>query len=183
MEIPGLRAGREWSQADAMREIALEYDVKYRSASEVVSAASPSMSKEYVNPWLVRASPRDKARSMSCPRTNWRPISRMACLIAERMTGSPRRFSTARNVAATPCPSSASVLPVSINAQVEALTSDELDLPRCSLHLDGTILSSINASTVAASGTRSMASARHIKAMPSSVESPYSARKSSMNPC
>ena len=69
-----------------------------------------------------------------------------------------------------------------MRAQVEAFTSDEGDFPRCSAQLAPAILSSMSSSTVPASGTRSSASARHIRAMPSVVESPYWPRKTSINP-
>ncbi len=68
-----------------------------------------------------------------------------------------------------PPSASSSTLPVSISAQVEAFTRLEADLPKWRPQSDGAILSSINASIVSASGTRSSASARHISAMPSSV--------------
>ena len=65
---------------------------------------------------------------------------------------------------------------------VEALTSDEAECPRCRPQSDGAILSSIRASMVPASGTLSSASARHIRAIPSSVDRPYSARNTSIRP-
>ena len=105
----------------------------------------------------------------------------MACPTAVRTTGSPRRFTTPWMALTTPTSSSgASTLPVSIRAQVEALTSDELDWPRWEPQRPGVILSSIRASTVSASGTRKSASARHMSATPSLVERPYSPRKLSI---
>ena len=117
------------------------------------------------------------------PSTNWRPSSRMACLTAVRITGSPRRLTAPPMTEANPPEGGArSTFPVSISAQVEALTSEEADLPRCSPQADGAILSSISASIVSVSGTRRSDSARHISAMPSSVERPYSARNTSIIP-
>ena len=123
------------------------------------------------------------AASISSPSTNWLPISRMARRTAVRITGSPSRRTAPRSVEATPgCMSSRRTRPVSISAHVEALTRGDDDLPRCAPHSDGAILSSISASIVSASGTRKSASARHISAMPSSVDSPYSARNTSIRP-
>ena len=81
---------------------------------------------------------------------------------------------------ARPCSASPSTLPVSSSAQVEAFTSGELEWPRCAAQSDAPILSSISASMVSVSGTRRSASARHMSATPSRVESPYSARKPCM---
>ena len=127
------------------------------------------------------------ARSIAAPivwpSTNCRPSSRMACLTAVRITGSPSRLTAPCMTDANPPEGGArSTFPVSISAQVEALTSEEADLPRCAPQADGAILSSISASIVSASGTLSRDSARHISAMPSSVERPYSARNSSIMP-
>ena len=129
------------------------------------------------------ALPRFIAFSMVSPRTNCAPISFMARPTAVRITGSPRRFMALRRWPAGPGRFSGSrTLPVSIRAQVEALTSGEVERPMCLPQFEGAILSSISASMVSASGTRSRASARHISAMPSSVERPYSARKTSIMP-
>ena len=122
------------------------------------------------------------AASMVSPSTNWRPISFMARPTAVRITGSPSRLTAARRWPTTPGSRSSSTLPVSIKAQVEAFTRLEADLPRWRPQSEGAILSSISASIVSASGTRSNASAKHISAMPSSVERPYSARKTSISP-
>jgi hypothetical protein len=78
-----------------------------------------------------------------------------------------------------PSPSS-STRPVSISAHVEALTKIE-DEPECEDQSCGAILSRIRSSIVSESGTRSSASARHISATPSRVESPYSDRKISIS--
>ena len=78
--------------------------------------------------------------------------------------------------------SSSSTFPVTNKAHVDALTNDECDCPRCLPHSLGAILSSISASIVSSSGTRSNASARHISATPSSVERPYSLRNNSIMP-
>ena len=118
---------------------------------------------------------------MVWPSTNCAPISRIARLAAVRITGSPRRRTAPRSTPATPSPSR-STRPVSISPQVEAFTSGEEEWPRCAPHREGAILSSISASMVAASGTLRSASAKHISATPSSVESPYSARNASISP-
>ncbi len=119
------------------------------------------------------------------PMTNWRPRMRIACKSALRMTGSPER---ATSRPSTP-PRSASLLsfsrstrPVSISAQVEALTNQEWLWPRCRSHLAEPILSLISRSAVSASGMRNSASARHISTTPSSLDSSYSSMKASMPP-
>ena len=117
---------------------------------------------------------------MVWPRTNWRPISRIARVTAVRITGSPRRRTAPRRVPARPGLLSSSTRPVSISAQVEALTRLEELSPRWRPQSEGAILSSISASMVARSGTRSIASARHIRATPSRVDRPYSASISSI---
>ena len=110
------------------------------------------------------------------------PISFIARVTALRITGSPRRRSAARRWPTTPGSRSSSTLPVSISAQVDAFTRLEAERPRWRPQSAGAILSSISASIVGASGTRSSASARHISAMPSSVDRPYSARNTSIKP-
>ena len=122
------------------------------------------------------------AVTMVSPSTKLRPISFIARATAPRITGSPNRLTAAFKCPTTPGSRSSNTLPVSISAQVEALTNDDDDRPRCRPQSDGAILSSISASMVSASGTRNSASARHISAMPSSVDNPYSARKTSINP-
>ena len=117
---------------------------------------------------------------MVWPRTNCCPISRMTRATAWRMIGSPRRLMAPRRSPAMPVSGASRTCPVTKSAQVEALTNVEWLSPKCLPHSDGAILSSINASMVAASGTRSSASARHIKATPSSEDRPYSAKKSSI---
>ena len=117
---------------------------------------------------------------MVWPRTNCCPISRMTRATAWRMTGSPRRLMAPRKSPAMPVSGASSTCPVTKSAQVDALTKAEWLSPRCLPHSDGAILSSIKASMVAASGTRNSASARHIKAMPSSEERPYSAKNNSI---
>ena len=119
---------------------------------------------------------------MVSPSTNWRPISFIARETAARITGSPRRLTAALRWPTTPGSRSSRTRPVSISAQVEALTSEDADLPRWRPQSEGAILSSMSASMVSASGTRRRASARHISAMPSSVDRPYSARKTSLRP-
>ena len=116
------------------------------------------------------------------PNTNCRPISRIARATAVRMTGSPSRLIAPRRWPVSPDCWSSRTRPVSINAQVDAFTSEDAEWPRCLPQSDGAILSSISASIVKPSGTRNRASARHINAMPSSVDRPYSARKTSISP-
>ena len=106
----------------------------------------------------------------------------MARPTAVRMTGSPKRLTAPRKCRVIPGLSSSRTRPVSINAHVDALTNDEAERPKCLPQSDGAILSSINASMVSASGTLNSASAKHISAMPSSVDRPYSARKTSISP-
>ena len=65
-------------------------------------------------------------------------------------------------------------LPVMSRPQVAALTNSEELLPRCACQSAVEILSRIMASRVAESGMRSNASARHMRAMPSWLESEYS---------
>ena len=122
------------------------------------------------------------AAVMSSPSTNCRPISFMARETAVRITGSPSRLMAARRWRTGPGCSSSSTRPVSISAQVEAFTRLDVECPRCRPQSDGAILSSMSASMVSASGTRSSASAKHISATPSSVDNPYSARKTSISP-
>ena len=106
------------------------------------------------------------------PSTNCSPISRIAAATALRMTGSPSRRTMARSVPSMPPSPSSSTRPVSISAQVEALTKIELEPPECADQSCGAILSAMRSSIVSASGTRSSASARHISATPSLVERP-----------
>ena len=68
------------------------------------------------------------------------------------------------------------------SAQAEAETSSAFDLTSWWVQSPAESLSSISRSAVAASGTRSSASASTIRARPSWVESEYSRRKSSMPP-
>ena len=118
--------------------------------------------------------------SMVWPRTNCCPRIFMAWPTAVRTRGSPRRLISRRAPAAGLEGSEPSTRPVSISAQVEALTSGEKEFPRCALQFDGAILSSIRSSIVSASGTRRSASARHISPTPSSVDRPYSSRNASI---
>ena len=85
-----------------------------------------------------------------------------------RISGSPPRPTMRRSAA--PRPTSLCVAtsrPVSNRPQVAALTNSDGLLPRCDCQLPPLILSRISASRVAASGMRSSASARHIRATPS----------------
>ncbi len=115
------------------------------------------------------------ASSMVWPVTNCSPIIRMARSVPRRMTGSPPR--AIRRVSAAPSPASLEVavsLPVTTRPQVAALTKSEGLCPTCERQSPRAILSRISASRVALSGMRSSASARHISATPSWLESEYS---------
>ena len=111
---------------------------------------------------------------------------RIAWIIAWRMTGSPV-FATARPRKSPKSRSSSSparsiTRPVSIRAQVEALTKSDSLLPRWPCQSASAILSRIRRSAVSASGTRSRLSARHMRTTPSLFDSPYSLRKASSPP-
>ncbi len=71
-------------------------------------------------------------------------------------------------------------LPVSIKAQVVAFTKNDSLCPRCAPQSPPANLSLIKLSMVALSGTRNNASARHIKAIPSSLDKAYSVKKESI---
>ena len=99
------------------------------------------------------------------------------------MTGSPRRLIAPwSTLAIGESLSASSTLPVNMSAHVEALTKGDEDFPKWVPQDDGAILSSIKSSIVSVSGTRNKASAKHIKATPSSVDSPYSLKKTSISP-
>ena len=68
----------------------------------------------------------------------------------------------------------ATSLPVTTSPQVAALTNSDGLWPTWARQSPGAILSRISASRVAASGMRSSASARHISATPSWLDSEYS---------
>ncbi len=150
--------------------IACRYRSKYRAASSAVRAASPSMS--YEKRYGRRVAPRAAASAMVSATTNWPARMRIAWRTAARTTGSPRRatrYLTAEKSSSAASCQRASV-PVSMRAQSAALA--ELQLPEESL-------SRISASAVSGSGMRSSASATHISATPSRVESPYCRRNDS----
>ena len=115
------------------------------------------------------------------PNTNWEPNSFIAWATALRTTGSPTRLTRLRMVEPSLSASTgANSLPVTNNAHVEELMRDELECPRWLDQSPACTLSSINASMVALSGTRSRASAIHISATPSFVLKPYSPRNFSI---
>ena len=119
------------------------------------------------------------------PSTYWPPIIFMACITAARITGSPRvavRRFTQLSVCWVISASRLTSWPVSIRLQVEALTNNDSDLPLWAPQLPPRIFSAIRRSAVRASGTRSRASARHIRATPSALERPNSSRKASKVP-
>ena len=74
------------------------------------------------------------------------------------------------------------ILPVSIRPQTAALTNIDGEWPRCECQSPRLILSRISASRVALSGMRSSASARHISATPSWLESENSCTSASTPP-
>jgi hypothetical protein len=100
-----------------------------------------------------------------------------------RTSGSPPRRSS--RASALPSPSSLWVavsLPVSSRPQVAALTNSDGLRPRCARQSPRPILSRMSASRVAASGVRSSASARHIRATPSWEDSAYSCSSACTSP-
>ena len=109
----------------------------------------------------------------------------MAWVTAWRITGSPLRATSRRSTPARSAPSwsSAMTRPVSMRAQVEALTNRESLLPRCLRQSASASLSLIKRVAVSASGMRRRASARHMRTTPSGLESSYSWRKASNPPC
>ena len=100
---------------------------------------------------------------------------RIARSTPRRITGSPARATS--RVSAAPSPRSSTLptsLPVTTRPQVAALTNSDFSPPRCDPQSPSAILSRISASRVAVSGMRSSASARHISATPSWLDSAYS---------
>ena len=111
------------------------------------------------------------ASSIVCPVTNWLPNMRIARSTPLRINGSPP-FAI-RRVNAAPRPVSLLVLtnlPVTNKPQVAALTNKDGDSPKCLAQSPLLILSAIKRSAVWWSGIRSNASAKHIKATPSSED-------------
>jgi hypothetical protein len=121
---------------------------------------------------------------MSSPSTNWRPISRIARPTAVRITGSPSRLTMPRSRPGEP----------RLRVVVEHLAGQHqrpgrgVDQRRGRL---AQMLAPVRRRDLVLdqrvdggrpSGTRSSASARHISATPSSVDSPYSARNTSIRP-
>ena len=112
---------------------------------------------------------------MVWPQTNCSPSTRIAVSTLARMIGAPER--AMRRVSVAPSPVSSTVptsRPVISRPQVAALTNGEGDWPTWARHSPPPTLSAISASRVAASGMRNNASARHISATPSWLESAYS---------
>ena len=106
----------------------------------------------------------------------------MAMVTAWRMTGSLVRVTSFFQMPSKShfaASSSFTTRPVSIRAQVEALTKIESDLLRWRDQSPLPILSRMSLSAVAASGTRRSDSARHIRTTPSSLDSAYSWVKAS----
>ncbi len=139
------------------------------------------------NEWRKRALPAARLRASASvivrPMTNCSPISRIACRIATRTTGSPARATTRSYQLAGSLADSASIcvsLPVSISPQVDALTSSDGLCPRCFCQSPRESLSRISRSAVSASGMRNSASATHISSTPSCVDKSYCCRNDSM---
>src|SRR4051794_3197309 len=108
---------------------------------------------------------------------------RIAAVTAWRHTGSLERAIRRRRASPTSFSfSGRNSRPVSIKAQVEALTNSEPEWPIWLCQSAAAILSRISLSTVSASGMRNSASARHISATPSGEDSAYSCRKASSPP-
>ena len=139
------------------------------------------------NEWRKRALPAERLRASASaivrPMTNCSAISRIACRIATRTTGSPARATTRSYQLAGSLADSASIcvsLPVSISPQVDALTSSDGLCPRCFCQSPRESLSRISRSAVSASGMRNSASATHISSTPSCVDRSYCCRNDSM---
>ena len=146
-------------------------------------AASPSISNEYKVPFFWLDFELLMALSMLSPRTNCFPINFIARDIATRITGSPNRLTAALNKSTKLDDFfSFKIFPESIKANEEAFSANELDFQRCLSQSDGATLSLMRSSTVALSGIRSNASAKHIRASPSSFDKPYSLNRISINP-
>ena len=99
----------------------------------------------------------------------------MARAMPARAAPSPSRDTRPANqpsASRVMCSDRERTLPVRISAQVEALTKKESDAPACSVQLPSASLSARSSSAVRGSGTRSSDSARHMRAMPSSLERP-----------
>ena len=120
---------------------------------------------------------------MFSPVTNCSPIISMAIFTPLRMTGSPARLirpvSEAMSVSS---PAGFTNAPDMTRPHVAAFTNKERSSPKCARQSPRPILSRIKASRVALSGTRSRASAKHISAVPSSLESEYSLTNPSTPP-
>ncbi len=120
---------------------------------------------------------------MVCPVTNCSPIIRIAMSTPRRTTGSPPRAISRVSAWASPASSAVPVsLPVTTRPQVAALTNSDGEWPTCARQSPPPILSRISASRVARSGMRSSASARHISATPSWLDSAYSRTSPSTAP-
>ena len=123
-----------------------------------------------------------KPSSIERPKTYCPPIIRIACITAERTIGSLKDdVSSFIQLAGrwVMSGSSCTILPVSIIPQVAALTKSELEWPAWPYQSPLLIFSAISRSILTLSGTRKSASAKHIKATPSLLESPNSKRKES----
>jgi hypothetical protein len=124
---------------------------------------------------------RFRASSIVSPVTNCSPMRRIASSTPWRMIGSPKRPISRVSVALSPRSSTVELsLPVTNNPHVAALTKSDRSPPRCAFHSPAAIFSRMRALRVELSGMRSSASARHIKAMPSWLESENSCTSAAM---
>ncbi len=107
---------------------------------------------------------------MVWPMTKCEPSSRIACRVAARIAGRPRRRTTPSKMVSGVSPGwmMRAAMP-SVHAEAE--TRSAVDMTSLSSQWPAASLSSISRSAVAASGTRSSASASTISARPSLVES------------
>ena len=110
------------------------------------------------------------ASSIVCPSTKCEPRSRIPCRVAARTAGIPRRLMRLSRIESGVSPGWM-MRAVTPSVQAEAETSSALDLTWCEDQSPVASLSSISRSAVAASGTRSNASANTMRASPSLVDS------------
>ena len=107
---------------------------------------------------------------MVWPSTKCEPMSRIACRVAVRKAGRPRRLTIVSRIVSGVSPGwiTRAAMP-SVHAEAE--TRSAVDLTSPSSQRPAASLSSIRRSAVAASGTRNSASASTMSASPSLVES------------
>ena len=107
---------------------------------------------------------------MVCPSTKCEPRSRIACRVAARTVGRPKRRTMLSRMVSGVSPGwmTRAAMP---SVQAEAETRSAVDFTSPSRQRPAASLSSISRSAVAASGTRNSASASTMSASPSLVES------------